>query len=104
LDAVKAALMMSRMIGLLFVLLVVLAGIAFHLRNAQPVVLYYFLDQAEMPFSVWLLLALTVGAVLGMLACLPALVSGRILIGRLRRRVQSLETPAQTPPAAGTSG
>jgi uncharacterized membrane protein YciS (DUF1049 family) len=92
------------MIGLLFVLLVVLAGIAFHLRNDQSIVLYYFLDQAELPFSVWLLLALTLGAVLGMLACLPALVSGRIQIGRLRRRLKSLEPAAQQPTSGGTAG
>lgn len=92
---------MSRVLRLLFVLLVLLAGIAFHLRNDAPVALDYYTGVASLPFSVWLLLALTVGAVLGVLACLPSLVGSQVRNGRLRRRLQNLEPPAteRTPPA-----
>lgn len=85
---------MSRIIRLLFILLVLFAGIAFHLRNDDPVMLDFYSGSAELPFSVWLLLVLTLGVVLGLLACLPSLVSARVQIGRLRRRVQGLEPPA----------
>lgn len=92
---------MSRVIRLLFLLVVLLAGIAFHLRNDAPVVLDYYTGVASLPFSVWLLLALTAGAVLGVLACLPSLVRGQVQNGRLRRRLQVLEPPPaeRSPPA-----
>jgi lipopolysaccharide assembly protein A len=89
---------MSRIIRLLFILLVLLAGIAFHLRNDDLVTLDFYSGSASLPFSVWLLLALTTGVVLGLLACLPALVGARVQIGRLRRRAQALEPAA---PATG---
>ncbi|MBI1732478.1 MAG: DUF1049 domain-containing protein [Gammaproteobacteria bacterium] len=95
---------MSRVIGLLFILLVLLVGVAFHLGNDQPVALNYFLATVELPFSLWLLLALALGAVLGLLACLPGLVSGRLQIGRLRRRVQGLEAREQNPPQTPGAG
>ena len=95
---------MSRIIQLVFILLVLLAGTAFHLRNDQPVVLDFYSGVLELPFSVWILLALTVGAVLGLLACLPAMVSGRIQIARLRRRLLVHEPRGKQPPAAPGGG
>jgi putative membrane protein len=92
------------MIRLLFVLVVLLAGIAFHLRNDQPVDLDFYTGVVSLPFSVWLLLALALGAVVGLLACLPALVRGRVQTGRLRRRLQALETGRTQPPAPGGGG
>lgn len=85
--------------------MVLIAGIAFHLRNDVPVTLDFYSGSVSLPFSVWLLLALTVGVVLGLLACLPALVGNRVQIGRLRRRLQapgSGPTPAQPPPQGGS--
>lgn len=96
---------MSRMIRLVFILLVLLAGIAFHLRNDQPVTLDFYSGVIALPFSVWILLALILGAVLGLLACLPSMVSRNLQIGRLRRRLLSLEPGEQKPPQApGGSG
>ena len=98
---------MSRIIQLVFILLVLLAGTAFHLRNDQPVALDFYSGVLELPFSVWILLALTVGAVLGLLACLPAMVSGRIQIARLRRRLlvhEPRDKPPTAPPAAPGGG
>ena len=94
---------MSRIIQLVFILLVLLAGIAFHLRNDQVVPLDFYSGVLELPFSVWILLALTVGAVLGVLACLPAMVGGRIQIARLRRRLLVHE-PRDKQPAATPGG
>jgi uncharacterized integral membrane protein len=91
---------MSRIIQLVFILLVLLAGIVFHLRNDQLVALDFYSGILELPFSVWILLALTVGAVLGLLACLPAMVSGRIQNARLRRRLLIYEPRDKQPPAA----
>jgi len=97
---------MTRIIQLVFILLVLLAGIAFHLRNDQLVSLDFYTGVMELPFSVWILLALTVGAVLGLLACLPAMVSGRIQIARLRRRLLAHEPTGKKPPpvAPGSGG
>ena len=95
---------MSRIIQLLFILSVLLAGIAFHLRNDQLVPLDFYSGVLELPFSVWILLALTLGAVLGLLACLPAMVSSRIQIARLRRRLLAHEPRDNQPPAAPGGG
>ena len=90
---------------MVFILLVLLAGIAFHLRNDQLVTLNFYSGVLALPFSVWILLALTLGAVLGLLACLPAMVSGRIQIARLRRRLMVHEPrDQQPPPPAATPG
>lgn len=95
---------MSRIIQLLFILLVLLAGIAFHLRNDDLVTLDFYSGTASLPFSVWLLLALTLGVVLGLLACLPALVRAQVQNGRLRRRVRSLEPAAPNAPETTEGG
>ena len=96
---------MSRIVQLVFILLVLLAGIAFHLRNDQQVMLDFYSGVIELPFSVWILLTLAVGVALGLLACLPAMVSSRLQIARLRRRLLSLEPgDKQPPPAPGSGG
>ena len=65
---------MSRIITILVLLTVIIAGLALHLRNAQPVILDFYLDSIEMPLSLAVVGALFCGALLGMLASLPLLV------------------------------
>ena len=54
------------------ILLVVLLGLAFHLRNEQLVVIDFYLGSFEIPLSLALALTLLAGALLGALAGLPA--------------------------------
>ena len=59
-------------VKLALVLLVVLLGLAFHLRNEQLVVIDFYLGSFEMPLSLALAITLLAGALLGVLAGLPA--------------------------------
>jgi putative membrane protein len=64
---------MLRILKFLFFLVIVLSGLALHLRNDQPVLFDYYLGSVELPFSLFLILALCTGALLGIAASLPTL-------------------------------
>lgn len=88
---------MGKLLRALIVLMVLVAGLAFHARNHAPLMLDFYAVQTEVPAS-WLGVgALALGAVLGMLAMLP----GRWRLAReLRRRTRELAlVRAQQPPA-----
>ena len=53
------------------VLLVVLLGLAFHLRNEQLVVIDFYLGSFEIPLSLALAVTLLAGALLAVIAGLP---------------------------------
>ena len=53
-------------------LLVVVAGLAFHVRNDQLVVVDYYFGNYELPLSLALAIALLGGAILGVLSALPS--------------------------------
>lgn len=66
-------------------LFVVLLGLA--VKNDNEVELRFFFDAAwQAPLSLALLVALVLGAVLGLLALLPLLIRQRRELGALRRR------------------
>ena len=52
-------------------LLVILGGLAFHVRNGQPVVIDFYLVSYDIPLSMAIALALLAGAILAVLAGLP---------------------------------
>lgn len=64
---------MVRIIRFLVVALVVICGLAVHLRNDQSILFDYYLGTIEGPFSLFLILALIVGVLLGGVTCLPGL-------------------------------
>ncbi|MGH8246760.1 MAG: lipopolysaccharide assembly protein LapA domain-containing protein, partial [Gammaproteobacteria bacterium] len=68
---------MSRLLKLCLMLAIMLFGLAFHLRNDHFVTLDYYSGGIELPFSLWLFLALAVGAGLGVLASFPLLLRHR---------------------------
>ena len=70
---------MLRIIKFLFVLSIVVIGLAVHLRNDQAVFFDYYLGGLELPFSLFLIMALCLGALLGIAASLP------VLVGHQRR-------------------
>lgn len=61
----------------LLVLAVVLLGLTFHLRNGELVTVDYYFGSSELPLSLALAGALFLGALLGVLACLPRMVALR---------------------------
>lgn len=77
-----------RFIKLIFILLIMMIGAAFAVMNAEPVMLNYYFGTSEFPLSVILVGAITLGAVLGILASL----SGAL---RLRRENMNLRHKAR---------
>ncbi|MBI2970110.1 MAG: LapA family protein [Gammaproteobacteria bacterium] len=83
---------MSRLLKLCLVLGIMLIGLAFHLRNDQFITLDYYAGGIEFPFSLWLFLALSTGAFLGVIACLPMTLRWRRENHRLARQLKLYET------------
>lgn len=79
---------MSRILKFAFVLLVLLTGLAFHLRNDQPVSLDFYLGSVSLPFSFYVIAALCVGALLGGLSVLPRVLWLKRENGRLKKNLQ----------------
>lgn len=80
-----------RLLGLIVVLLVMASGFAFHLRNGAFFEVDYYLGVVGLPFSLWMFLALSLGAVLGILASLPLVIRFRRESARLSRRLRMNE-------------
>ena len=76
---------MLRILRFCIILVVLLFGLAFHLRNDQMVVMDYYLGTIDLPLSLFLIIALCLGAMLGILASLP----GIIKLRRDKRRLQN---------------
>ena len=79
----------------LLVLAVVLLGLTFHLRNGELVTVNYYFGSNELPLSLALAGALFLGALLGVLACLPRMVALRL--AKARAKDQQAGQQAQGP-------
>lgn len=77
----------------LLVLAVVLLGLTFHLRNGELVTVDYYFGSSELPLSLALAGALFLGALLGVLACLPRMVALRRAKARAAKGQQA-QAPA----------
>ena len=78
---------MSRLVKLGIFLTAVFIGLVFHLRNSQFVVVNYYLGQFEIPFSASIVMALSLGVVLGYIVGLPAQLKVKRENARLKREV-----------------
>jgi putative membrane protein len=82
---------MHRIIGLLrllALLLIVLVGLVLHTRNSQPVTLDLYFLKVTQPLSLLLAVTVALGALLGIVAAIPRLLSGRRVNRRLRRELK----------------
>lgn len=82
----------------LLILAVVLLGLTFHLRNGELVTVDYYFGSSELPLSLALAGALFLGALLGVLACLPRMVALRRAKARAAKGQQA---QAQAPAKEG---
>lgn len=96
---------MLRLLKLLTLVAVLLLGIALHARNGQAVEFDYYLGQVRASLALMLAVALLAGALAGVLATLPRMLSLRRRLGRLQRLEREREALAAldkaAPPAAG---
>ena len=80
---------MKRLIVLLLALFVIAIGLSFAMLNPAPVTLDFYLGELALPMSLWLVLALTLGVLLGLGAALGILTRQRWQLKRLRREAAS---------------
>jgi uncharacterized integral membrane protein len=76
-----------RIIYNVFLLLITLIVIGFAITNAQNVNLYYYLGQTSMPLSFALGIALAIGSILGILACLKKIIAAKYQIRVLKHEL-----------------
>lgn len=82
---------MVRIVYLFLFLLLVIFGIVFAVLNADPVQLNYYYGSKEVALSLILVLAMIVGALLGVLASASMIISNRREVVKLRKAVQLAE-------------
>lgn len=82
---------MVRIIYILLIVLLVVIGLVFAVLNAEPVQLNYYFGGASIPLSLLLLLAIIIGAVLGILASATVLVKNKREVAHLRKSIEIAE-------------
>lgn len=70
---------------------VFIIGLTFFLRNGQTVAVDYFLGSIELSLSIWLLIVLVIGVLLGWLTSLPVIFKLKRQNSRLSRQVKVTE-------------
>lgn len=90
---------MARIFSLILFLAVLVIGLAFAVLNAEPVMLNYYFGSREVPLSMLLVLALILGAILGVLGSLFKVVRLRRENARLARMLKGAERVEKEVPA-----
>lgn len=80
---------MVRVFQLMVALLCVCLGLAFHVKNSQPVLLDLYIRQFQLPLSWLMVAALVLGAGLGILAMLNTVLRLKRALRRLRKQHES---------------
>lgn len=91
---------MSRLLGALVIVLLVVAALSFTVLNAAPVPLNYYLGILEVPLALVVVLPLAVGALCGVLVSLGVIVRLKRRVVRLERRVGQADQDAVDPKSA----
>ena len=82
---------MLRIIRFIFLLLIVIVGLSFAVLNAETVSLNYYLGSWQAPLSLILVVALALGALFGVLACLSLLLGLKRELAKLRKAAKLSE-------------
>ena len=82
---------MVRIVYLIIFLILVIFGIVFAVLNAEPVNLNYYFGSKEVALSLILVLAMIVGAILGVIASASMIISNRREVVKLRKSVELAE-------------
>ena len=76
---------------LIFIIIVLLLGLAFHVKNHQLVTLNYYIGEIQLSFSIVIVLAISVGVVLGILVSIPIIIRNRQLNSKLEKEIKIRE-------------
>jgi len=82
---------MLRLVYSSFALLVIIFGIVFAVLNAENVQLNYYLGSVELPLSLILVVAMIIGALLGIFASLSFIIGSRRSASKLKHSVEVAE-------------
>ena len=82
---------MLRIVYLFIFLVLVIFGIVFAVLNADPVKLNYYFGSKEVALSLILVLAMIVGAILGVIASASMIINARREVMKLRKSVELAE-------------
>lgn len=82
---------MSRIAKLILVFVILLIGLAFHLKNNQLIELNYYVGVINMPMSWLVVFVLFIGSMLGVMASLPLLIKLKRDKSKLERQIKNSE-------------
>lgn len=82
---------MSRIAKLILVFVILLIGLAFHLKNNQPIELNYYIDVINLPLSWLVVIILFVGSIMGVLSSLPIIIKLKRDKLRLEKQIKNSE-------------
>ncbi len=82
---------MKRIIIFTILLLVAIIGLSFALMNAEAVTLNYYFGKLESPLSLILVIVLALGAVMGVLASMWAVLAQKRELAKLRKAAKITE-------------
>ncbi|HHH44232.1 MAG TPA: LapA family protein [Gammaproteobacteria bacterium] len=85
---------MGRLLAFVFVIVLVVVGLSFAMLNSQPVTLNYYFGTRDIPLSLIVVVAVAIGAVIGMLASLGSVIRLKQQAGRLRRQLRTARKDA----------
>ncbi|MEX0374454.1 LapA family protein [Spiribacter pallidus] len=82
---------MKRLLALLVALVVVALGLSFAMLNPEPMALDFYLGRMTLPASLWLVIALAIGVIIGAGAAGGLILRQRWQLARLRRQAASAQ-------------
>ena len=82
---------MTFILKLIFIIVVLLLGLAFHVKNHQLVTLNYYIGEIQLPFSIIIILMICVGVFLGILVSIPIIIRNKKFCNRLEKEIKKRE-------------
>lgn len=82
---------MLRLFYISLALVVIIFGVTFSVLNAENIQLNYYLGSVELPLSLVLIIAMILGAILGIFASLNLIIGSRRSATKLKRSVEVAE-------------
>ena len=82
---------MARLLGFLFLVVLVVLGLSFAVLNAQSVSLNYYFGYRDIPLSMIVVLSLAAGAVIGALVSAGLILRLKAQTRQLRRKLRNAE-------------
>ncbi len=87
---------MTRIVSLIFIVLILALGLFFGLLNAEPAEVNYYLGKMPVPLSIIIVVSLIAGAFLGAFASVGAILRQKRQVIRLRRQLNKAGIAIQT--------